>query len=79
MNYDQHLTDLITYLSMDKALPLPYRNYVVADAKRLHALIRGTMTMSLAQPPTDDPLLVPACICPDGGRRIDCPVAHKGV
>jgi len=82
MNYDQTITDLITYLGMDKAIPQPYRNAVASSARRLQLEIRGALTMSNLQPPEGAiPAALPPmqCTCPAYPDMVDrsCPVHGK--
>lgn len=54
MNYDEHMTQLVDALTADKSLAQPYKNALLSETRRLHALIRGVKTFTVAKPPADD-------------------------
>lgn len=51
MNYDEQITAMIAAIKADKDLMQPYKNYAVADAHRLQAVIRMARTTTMQKPP----------------------------
>src|SRR5438067_6521027 len=78
VDYEAAFNDIITVMEADKNLKLPYKNYAIADAWRLLAVIRMAIDVPAALPPDAPVFPRPhplGCICADDmPPRKDCPV-----
>lgn len=87
MDYDSTINELVGSLQSDKSLMQPYKNYAVADARRLQAVIQMARTTTRQTPPPDMPSdanrfpvpKIESCTCKSMEIDPKCPVHGQAV
>lgn len=78
MNYDEAISDIVTFLKQDERVKQPWRNYATKHLQEAMAAINMGLTTTDKKPPDAPVFPRPkplSCICTDDmPPRRDCPV-----